>query len=196
MANAFMFRNTIAVVSLTGISADMPIRVAWSEPRYVCSSPSLLVISHLLTMKRGPNWIHGTDDNPVWQIAKEAASLCVVPDTMHVFEPSGTIMPEELAESGLETVWEIIEQAFKYSNEDCLNIKAGLNLEDFFREKLAEGELTEEEKARILLLAEMWGSFIGDSWTRQSLRWFWLEECLEGGAYSLGEKSRDNADML
>ncbi|KAK4078871.1 hypothetical protein Purlil1_11809 [Purpureocillium lilacinum] len=26
----------------------------------------------------------------------------------------------------------------------------------------------------------MWGSFIGDCWEEQSLKWFWLEECLDG----------------
>lgn len=116
----------------------------------------------------------------MWKIAKEKVSLCVVPDTMKVFEPSGTVIPEEDAESGLETVWEFIEQAFKYSNEGCLKISPTLNLEDFFNEKLAEGTLSREQRSRVLLLAEMWGSFIGDSWKRQSLRWFWLEECLEG----------------
>ncbi|KAK0642098.1 hypothetical protein B0T16DRAFT_224970 [Cercophora newfieldiana] len=133
-----------------------------------------------LTGIRGANWVHGTDDNPVWKIAKEKASLCVVPDTMKVFESNGKIMSEEDAESGLETVWELIEQAFKHSNEECLNIGSTLTLQDWFEDKLDEGSLSKEQRDRVLLLGEMWGSFIGDSWTRQSLRWFWLEECLEG----------------
>ncbi|KAK3680421.1 flavin-containing amine oxidase [Podospora appendiculata] len=80
----------------------------------------------------------------------------------------------------LETVWDFIEDAFKYSNEACLDISLDLTLKDFFHKKLAESSLSEDQKARVLLLGEMWGSFIGDSWERQSLRWFWLEECLDG----------------
>ncbi|KAK4446940.1 flavin-containing amine oxidase [Podospora aff. communis PSN243] len=128
----------------------------------------------------GPNWIHGTDDNPVWKLAKKKASLCVVPDTMKVFQPNGEIMSDKDAESGLETVWDLIEQAFKYSNEECLKINSTQTLVHWFHDKLKERPLSEEQRARVLLLAEMWGSFIGDSWHRQSLRWFWLEECLEG----------------
>ncbi len=103
---------------------------------------------------------------------------------MQAFEPNATAMPKDLAASGLDTVWDLIEKAFEYSNEECLGISPSLSLKDFFHTKLAEGTLSKEQKARILLLAEMWGSFIGDSWERQSLRWFWLEECLEGGGNS------------
>ncbi|KAK3320464.1 flavin-containing amine oxidase [Cercophora scortea] len=129
----------------------------------------------------GPNWVHRTDDNPVLKIAQKTnTQLCAAQDTMHVFESDGTIMPPDLAASGLETVWEFIEDAFKYSNEACLDISPDLTLKDFFRKKLAESSLSDHQKARVLLLGEMWGSFIGDSWERQSLRWFWLEECLDG----------------
>jgi len=119
---------------------------------------------------------------------------------MHVFEPNGTIMPKDLAASGLETVWAFIEDAFKYSNEECLSISPDLSLKDFFHEKLTEETLSPDQQARVLLLAEMWGSFIGDSWERQSLRWFWLEECLEGGETSrskpLGSKGGVWSDTL
>lgn len=131
---------------------------------------------------RGPNWIHGTEENPVLQISQEVGvSLCAVDDTMQIFEPSGTSMPKALADEELETVWSLIDEAFKYSNEECLDIRSDLSLEDFFKKKLSASSLSHDQQARVLLLAEMWGSFIGDSWERQSLRWFWLEECLEGG---------------
>ncbi|KAK5150390.1 hypothetical protein LTR16_012680, partial [Cryomyces antarcticus] len=29
-------------------------------------------------------------------------------------------------------------------------------------------------------MAEMWGAFVGTSIQRQSLKFFWLEECIEG----------------
>ncbi|KAK4135276.1 FAD/NAD(P)-binding domain-containing protein [Trichocladium antarcticum] len=130
----------------------------------------------------GPNWVHGTDDNPVWRLARETGcSLCAVPDTMQVFEPDGRGMSADHAAAGLETVRALIEDAFRYSSAECRSIGPARSLEDFFRARLAEGPLSADEQARVLRLAETWGSFIGDPWARQSLRWFWLEECLDGG---------------
>lgn len=71
--------------------------------------------------------------------------------------------------------------AFKYSNENCSTIHPNKSLKDFFLTQLKEQSFDPEEHNFILMLAEMWGSFIGDSWERQSLKWFWLEECLDGG---------------
>ncbi len=82
---------------------------------------------------------------------------------MQAFEPNGTTVPKDLAVSGLETLWDVIEEAFRYSNEECLNVNPSLSPKDFFHEKLTEGTLSKEQKARVLLQADMWGSFIGDS---------------------------------
>lgn len=48
-------------------------------------------------------------------------------------------------------------------------------------QKLSESELSGEDRTLILQMADMWGGFIGDPWDKQSLRYFWLEECLDGG---------------
>ncbi len=65
-------------------------------------------------------------------------------------------MPKDLATSSLEMMWKLIEDAFEYSNEYYINIKASLSLKGFFREKLAGGELSPDEQDRVLLLAELW----------------------------------------
>lgn len=107
--------------------------------------------------------------------------LRLIDDTTCVFDPQGLPISKEKTTSGFEKVWSIISDAFKYSNEDSASIAPSLSLKDFFREKLAEQTLCSDDQDLILLLAEMWGSFIGDPWERQSLKWFWLEECLDGG---------------
>lgn len=133
-------------------------------------------------MRRGPNWVHGTENNPIVKIAKEANSrLCLIDDTTRVYSPHGLPWSDEKATAGFEEVWNILLDAFKYSNESCPSITSGTSLKDFFKAKLAEQSLDPESQDQILLLAEMWGAFIGDSWGRQSLKWFWLEECLDGG---------------
>ena len=80
-----------------------------------------------------------------------------------------------------DTIWEIIAEAFKLSNEEGSLIPPDKSLRDFFVERLPHHALSIEEQAQILQMAETWGSFIGDDWEVQSLKWFWLEECLEGG---------------
>jgi hypothetical protein len=100
---------------------------------------------------------------------------------MQVYGPEGLALAEDEVEAGSEKMWDLIGDAFKHSNEDCGSIAPGLSLKDFFREKLTTQGVSPEERRLVMLLGEMWGSFIGDPWDRQSLRWFWLEECLDGG---------------
>lgn len=98
-----------------------------------------------------------------------------------MYDPQGLPISREKVTDGFEKVWSIISDAFKYSNEDSANIAPSVSLKDFFRGKVAEQTLCSDDQDLILLLAEMWGAFIGDPWERQSLKWFWLEECLDGG---------------
>jgi hypothetical protein len=136
----------------------------------------------MLTSPRGPNWIHGTLANPILNLAKQTeTAICLVEDSMCVFDQSGQSIDVEKATEFFELVWTIISDAFKYSNENCANISPKTSLKDFFMQKVYEKGLSEEDQTLILQLAEMWGAFIGDPWDQQSLKYFWLEECLDGG---------------
>ena len=81
----------------------------------------------------------------------------------------------------LEILWDILVDAFRCSNEHCATIPPNISLKDFFQEKLSASLLDKGVQKFVLEVAEMWGSFIGDSFEEQSLKWFWLEECLDGG---------------
>lgn len=72
-------------------------------------------------------------------------------------------------------------EGFKHSNENCADIPSQISLKDFIRERLAASGKDEESQEFVSELAEMWGGFVGDSVQKQSLKWFWLEECLDGG---------------
>ena len=48
---------------------------------------------------------------------------------------------------------------------------------------MKERGLEGEERKLVMQIGEMWGAFIGDPWERQSLKYFWLEECLDGGEW-------------
>lgn len=87
----------------------------------------------------------------------------------------------EKAAEHFDLIWAIISDAFKYSNENFANISPKASLKGFFIEEIREKGLSKEGQALILQMAEMWGAFIGDPWDKQSLKYFWLEECLDGG---------------
>ncbi|KAI9708929.1 MAG: hypothetical protein M1820_003623 [Bogoriella megaspora] len=77
-------------------------------------------------------------------------------------------------------MWNIMSDAFGFSNEDCEDIPSTMSLKDFFNTKLKYSTSDPDERDLIMLLVEAWGGFIGDVWEKQSLKWFWMEECLNG----------------
>jgi hypothetical protein len=135
-----------------------------------------------LTSARGPNWIHGTSTNPILNLAKQTeTAICLIEDVPCIFDQNGQTISMEKATELFESVWSIISDAFKYSNEFCSSISPKRSLKHFFIEKIGEKGLDEESQTLVLQLAEMWGAFIGDPFDQQSLKYFWLEECLDGG---------------
>lgn len=84
--------------------------------------------------------------------------------------------------------WGIVSDAFKYSNEHTRTIDRQHSLLDFIRQKADERysaeDLPDTERARkkrlLLEESQMWGAFVAGSTKRQSLKFFWLEECIEG----------------
>lgn len=116
------------------------------------------------------------------KLAKDTGTtLSAIDDSTRVYDSRGVPLGSDETKAGFERVWSFIDDAFKKSNESCSSIDPNVSLKDFFLAKMAEQALSQEEQDRILLLAEMWGFFIGDPWEQQSLKWFWLEECLDGG---------------
>lgn len=115
-------------------------------------------------------------------LAKQTeTALSAAEDSACVFDQNGEVISNEKATELLDLVWEIIRDAFKYSNQDCANISPERSLKDFFMDQVREKGLSEEDQMLVLQMAEMWGAFIGDPLERQSLKYFWLEECLDGG---------------
>jgi phytoene dehydrogenase-like protein len=135
----------------------------------------------------GPNWIHGTNDNPMMDLAKETGTSLERSDAQtYVFDPSGKMLPVKEGERYATIMWDIIQDAFQYSNKNGRSISENTSLLDFFKDKVVEKIPDSEEnheiaRKTILQLAEMWGAFIGSPISQQSLKFFWLEECIEGG---------------
>jgi hypothetical protein len=118
--------------------------------------------------------------------AKTNTTLHSWPERQVVFDEDGARVPDEEVGEIAEGFWGIVSDAFKYSRENSKDIPAAKSLLDYVKEKadgIVQG-LAEEEgrtrKRRIIREAEMWGAFVGSAVQTQSLRFFWLEECVEG----------------
>jgi hypothetical protein len=141
------------------------------------------------TVDLGPNWIHGTDDNPIFEIAKKTnTQLHYWDERQRILDPEGKALETSEAEEYGRLLWEngLISQAFKYSRENTASIDPSLSLMDFFAEKAEDlfTDLEEKEAQRkrkqLLQICDFWGSYVGSPTTSQSLKFFWLEECIEG----------------
>jgi hypothetical protein len=135
----------------------------------------------------GPNWIHGTINNPIYDIAKETKTIVGDWDTRsYMCDPEGNLMALEDSESYASIMWDIVTSAFKHSNRHCAKIDPTLSLWDYFKEQVVM-RIPESEadfvmkRSMVLHVAESWGAFVGSPIRRQSLKFFWLEECIEGG---------------
>ena len=123
------------------------------------------------------------------QIARDTNTILHAWDEeQSVIDAEGTPMdPSEASEYG-RLLWDdgLIAAAFKYSNEHSKSIPASRSLYDFFEEKaqdlftdLPDGE-AQRKRLGLLQASEMWGAYVGSPVQRQSLKFFWLEECIEG----------------
>ncbi|KAI9854724.1 MAG: hypothetical protein M1824_006606 [Vezdaea acicularis] len=149
----------------------------------------------------GANWVHGTENNPIADIAIETKSMSKEPQDSHdgqsVFDSEGRLIEKSLGNRYSEKMWSVIEEAFAYSTKNGASIDSRTSLYDFFVEKAAEldskeGALKSEapnghmldqpslNQLTLLQVAELWGAYVGDDVRRQSLKYFWLEEVIDG----------------
>jgi len=130
----------------------------------------------------GPNWIHGTDDNPILDLAKATKTATHTwGEETRVFDENGTLLEDGREIS--DVMWKIIVLAFKHSAQNTTRIDPKESLNDFFERRVEEefsGEEASRKKKVLMQMAELWGAFVGSPVTRQSLKFFWLEECIDG----------------
>jgi hypothetical protein len=118
--------------------------------------------------------------------------------TSSVFDESGLLMDDKRAAFFSDLMWTVIDDAFKYSNNDAATIPDSESLYDFFVMRAKEffpiplieisrgvtADKQRESQKLLLEMAQSWGAFIGDPVDRQSLKFFWMEECCDGGKRS------------
>ncbi|KAI8948407.1 flavin-containing amine oxidoreductase [Xylaria longipes] len=134
----------------------------------------------------GPNWIHGTNNNPMMELAKKTNTATGFPTAKtSVVDETGKMIPSPDAEKYTEMMWDIIGTAFTHSNRNSSAIGVDESLLDFFRSELTtrlpEHSPDYEKKRKVMSqVAESWGAYVGNHVISQSLKYFWLEECIDG----------------
>lgn len=130
---------------------------------------------------RGPNWIHGTEHNPIVDISKRTNTLTQSWDgPQTIIDSSGEELDAETTGKLSDFMWTTVDKALAYSQNHAATIPSDLSLFDYFREELEKTTFTKREREACLELSKLWGSYIGSPVDRQSLKFFFLEECLEG----------------
>lgn len=121
------------------------------------------------------------NNNPILDIAQKTNTAVFSPELERtsVYDELGHLLDDEQGIEITELVWKIIGEAFAYSNEESASIPPEMSLMDFFEAKTKEWKLDEATSKLVLQMAHMWGDFVGESIEKQSLKYFWLEECLD-----------------
>lgn len=135
----------------------------------------------ILTIFSGPNWIHGTGTNPIVAVAEATnTTLQDFEGDPVIISTDGKLLSADIASKISEFMWATIEAAFEYSNTHKDDIPADRSVLDFFYEKLEKTDFTPKEKHLCIETCRMWGAYVGDPIERQSMKFFCLEECIDG----------------
>ncbi|KAL9003287.1 MAG: hypothetical protein Q9180_009917, partial [Flavoplaca navasiana] len=99
----------------------------------------------------------------------------------------GQLIPSPEANRALKQVWEILDLASEHSKSQGDDIHPAASLYSFFESSCESavqcGDMTERERELVLGMSQMWGAYVGDGVELQSLKFFYLEDCIEGGTH-------------
>lgn len=101
-----------------------------------------------------------------------------------MYDEYGKLLEKQKATKHSQLVWDIIGNAFKYSNQESASIPQERSLMDYFLSSSKDQKLDEASSSLVLQMARIWGDYIGDPIEKQSLKYLWLEECIDGGIFS------------
>lgn len=129
-----------------------------------------------------------TGYNPIIELAKETGTpLHRWKDSALLVDDEGHLVATSEANKALKQVWEILEGAIEYSANRNEEIDASASLHSFFEGwcdwAFQRGDMTGREVELVLGMSQMWGAYVGDRVELQSLKYFFLEDCIAGGRH-------------
>lgn len=127
----------------------------------------------------GANFIHGTNGNPLADIAKKVNSTFVVDLNMRkYYDSDGKAVDKKTTRLLFGKVWEYNKAASKYSRENTVDKDA--NVKDFCEECLQNDEDVKSEKMRELVETgiDMLSGIAACDLDKLSLKYYWMEDDL------------------
>lgn len=130
----------------------------------------------------GSNWIHGTEGNPIMTIAEKTKTTILEPEERSViFDIEGRQKSEKDSGTISEEFWATILKAFKYSDKHSATTDEQTSLFRWLKDQWSDKFKGDPGHVHTLLEeSRMFGQFVGSPVTTQSLKFFWLEEGLDG----------------
>jgi hypothetical protein len=136
-------------------------------------------------------------------LAEETGSTAFSWDGRQVlFDSSGKIIPENKSSELTENMWQMISDAMVYSSNSGKDITKATSLKDYLMEKIKTFYLddstntAEFDRQHLLYVCETWGAFVGSPIEQQSLKFFWMEECIEGEHLFLADTYQKILDYI
>ena len=109
-------------------------------------------------------------------------------ETTILVDSEGHLVAPSEANKALKQVWEILEGAIKHSTNRNEELDFSASLYSFFEDWCDRafqcGDMTGREAELVLGMSQMWGAYVGDHVELQSLKYFYLEDCIGGGRYN------------
>jgi hypothetical protein len=122
-------------------------------------------------------------NNPIADIAIRSDTITHLWEKgQAIIDRDGRPLDRETAIKLIDFMWTTIDETFDYSSRNVAAIPADRSLYDHFTTELEKSGFTQREKDSCLELSKIWGAYIGAPVDKQSLKFFFLEEGLEGSA--------------
>lgn len=132
--------------------------------------------------------VSSTGENPIVTLAAETETPlhCWNEKTL-IVDIDGQLVDTVEANRALQLVWEVLPAAQEHAKSSSETIDPSSSLYDFFKDYCTRAvnadEMTGREAELVLGMSHMWGAYVGDRVERQSLKYFFLEDCINGGQY-------------
>lgn len=154
----------------------------------------------ILTFRNSKLTKASTGYNPIVELAKETGTpLHLWKESTLLIDGDGHPVASSEANKALKKVWEILEAAIEHSmlrNEEIHHSASLLNFfESWCNQAVEAGKMNKREMVLVLGMSQMWGAYVGDDVELQSLKYFYLEDCINGGS-QIGRCSLGWADFL
>lgn len=127
----------------------------------------------------GANFIHGTNGNPIADIAEKVGSTLVNPFVLRkFFDADGKAVSQETAGLLDRKIWEYWAAASVYSREN--EVDKDISLEDFCENRLNNDQDVNGKVTKALLRSsiELIGGISACELEKLSLKYFWMENDL------------------